>query len=59
MDLTAETYDTLPDNVKAILDLSQGDMDYELCAKQVAQLNIIGWGADYGLDGEINSVWQL
>ena len=59
MDLTAETYDTLPDNVKAILDLSQGDMDYELCAKQVAQLNTIGWDADYGLDGEINSVWQL
>ena len=59
MDLTAETYDTLPDNVKAILDQSQGDMDYELCVKQVAQLNAIGWDADYGLDGEINSVYKL
>ena len=59
MDLTNEVYESLPDEVKEILDQSQGDNDYELCAKQVAQLRSIGWDGEYGLDGEINSVWKL
>ena len=51
-------YDSLPENVKAILDQSVGDMDYNLCAKQVKQLNAIGWDADYGLDGLISNVYK-
>lgn len=56
--LTGEYYDTLPIAVQEILDQSEGDMDYELCKKQVKQLNDIGWDADYGLDGVIHSVGE-
>ena len=54
--MTEEMYDSLPKNVRAILDQSVGDMDYNLCAKQVKQLNAIGWDADYGLDGAITVI---
>lgn len=57
--LTEDYYYTLPSEVQQILDQSEGDMDYELCKKQVEQLNAIGWDADYGLDGVINSVGKL
>lgn len=57
--LTEEYYNTLPIAVQEILDQSEGDMDYELCKRQVKQLNAIGWDADYGLDGMITSVGKL
>lgn len=57
--LTEDYYNTLPSEVQKILDQSEGNMDYDLCRRQVEQLNAIGWDAEYGLDGEIHSVGKL
>lgn len=57
--LTDEYYESLPQEVREILDQSTGDIDYELCAYQVRQLNAIGWDGSYYLDGGIHSVWKL
>ena len=57
--LTEEYYNTLPSEVQQILDQSEGDMDYDLCKRQIEQLNAIGWDGEYGLDGVIHSVGEL
>ena len=57
--ITVEVYDSLPENVKLILDQFPGDSCYDHCKKQIKQLNEIGWDADYGLDGIIHSIGKM
>lgn len=57
--LTEEYYLALPFEVKEIIDQSIGDLDYQLCCKQIEQLRSIGWDGDFGLDGELSHVWKL
>jgi len=46
-----EHYETLPEEVKAILDkYSEMDTTYENCDKLIKELEIIGYTCDYGLD---------
>jgi len=48
-----EKYDTLPQNVKDILEkFAECENDYESCANLVKELNAIGWTCDYYLDAE-------
>jgi hypothetical protein len=58
--MTAETYDNLPDEVKAIVDTwtDEGDK-YVECRRVINELEKIGWTGDYGLDGEIYGVWKI
>jgi len=55
-----EDYNALPEEVKAILDTWQDEGDkYQQCDRVIAELEKIGWTADYGLCGEIDSVYPL
>ena len=49
----AEQYDSLPQDVKSILEkYSYDENDYESCAKLQDELETIGWTIDYYLDAE-------
>ena len=46
-------YDNLPPEVMAVVDRFDYDNDpYKECQLLDSRLRQIGWGADYGLDGE-------
>lgn len=48
-----EDYDSLPDDVKTVLDrYTDSDTNYENCALLVQELNAIGYTCEYGLDAE-------
>lgn len=48
-----EHYDTLPDEVKAVIDTyCFEDMTYENCATLVTELNKVGYTCDYYLQAE-------
>ena len=45
-------YDSLPDNVKKILNTSDENKDpYYECERLLNELKLIGWTFEYGLDG--------
>jgi len=58
--MTAENYDTLPQNIKDIVDSWDENKDtYKECARIIEDLKVVGWTAEYGLDGEIHSVMSF
>ena len=47
-----EEYDLLPDNVKAIMDTFNQELDsYKECNRLLNEVEKIGWTFDYYLDG--------
>jgi hypothetical protein len=53
-------YNTLPENVKAILDshCTMSD-EYQECERLISELNEIGWNADYDLEGNLFNIHQM
>ena len=58
--MTAEEYENLPQNVKDIVDSwdEEENDKYNESARIVEELEAVGWTAEYGLCGEIHSVYE-
>jgi len=55
--MTAEQYDNLPEEVKAIVDTYNDNENlYEECHRIKVELQQIGWTCDYDLSGELSDV---
>ena len=58
--MTAEEYDNLPDNVKDIINSFDEDLDsYIECERIISELNLIGYTAEYYLDGVLFNITPL
>lgn len=58
--MTAEDYDNLPDNVKDIINSFDEDLDsYVECERIISELNLIGYTAEYYLDGVLFNITPL
>ena len=58
--MTAEEYDKLPENVKDIINSFDEDLDsYIECERIVSELNLIGYTAEYYLDGVLFNITPL
>lgn len=58
--MTAEEYDNLPENVKDILNTFDEDLDsYIECERIISELNLIGYTAEYYLDGVLFNITPL
>ena len=58
--MTAEEYDNLPDNVKDIINSFDEDLDsYVECERIISELNLIGYTAEYYLDGVLFNITPL
>ena len=58
--MTARQYQNLPQNVKDIVDSFDEDLDsYMECERIISELNLIGYTADYYLDGVLFNVVPL
>lgn len=55
----ADAYENAPAKVKAILDTIEDRMSYTKLAALVRKLNKLGWNAEYGLDGEIHTLYPI
>ena len=50
--MTPQEYDNAPQEVKNILDsYNENEDSYKECERIIKELNLIGWTADYYLDG--------
>lgn len=55
--MTAEQYDSLPENIKGIVDSWDDNKNlYDECARIKQELECIGWTCEYGLDGMVYDV---
>lgn len=58
--MTAEDYDNLPENVKDIINSFDEDLDsYIECERIISELNLIGYTAEYYLDGVLFNITPL
>lgn len=58
--MTAEDYDNLPENVKDIINSFDEDSDsYIECERIISELNLIGYTAEYYLDGVLFNITPL
>ena len=58
--MDATQYDNAPQEVKTILDTYNENKDsYAECERIIKELNVIGWDADYYLDGILFDLTKL
>lgn len=58
--MTAEEYDNLPENVRDIINSFDEDLDsYIECERIISELNLIGYTAEYYLDGVLFNITPL
>ncbi len=58
--MTAEEYEDLPEQVKAIVDSWDDNKNlYKECGRIKNELELIGWTCDGGLDGMVCDVTKL
>lgn len=55
-----ETYETLPENVRAVLkEFEDMDLDYENCRLLISALNEVGYSCEYGLCGVPHTLHKI
>jgi hypothetical protein len=58
--MTEQEYEYLPNEIKVIVDSWDDNKDlYKECTRIKAELEIVGWTCDYGLDGMVYDVMKI